>query len=95
MSILGQLLTHAHASLICPVCTRSYTLNEINVRGIFESVIVLQTMCAKDHGPIITVLLAPIPEAHTQNSLTSEDVLDLHSALEGEPQNLSQLWTKQ
>ena len=95
MSILGQLLSHAHASLVCPVCTRSYTLNEINVRGIFESVIVLQTMCAKDHGPIITVLLAPIPEAHTQQPISNEDVLDLHSTLKGDLKNLPQLWTKQ
>lgn len=94
MSILGQLLTHAHASLVCPVCTRRYTLNEISVRGIFESVIVLQTMCAKDHGPIITVLLAPIPDSRTQNPVSSEDVLDLYSALTPEVTNLSQIWIK-
>ena len=92
MSIYGHLLTHAHTSLVCPVCNRSYALNEINLRGVFDSVIVLQTICAKDHGPIITVLLAPVPDEAELEGIGEEEVLDFYQILETNVADISKLW---
>lgn len=92
MNLYGQLLFQAHSVLICPACNRTYKVDEIMLRGVFNEVIVLQTLCAQNHSPIVTVLLAPAPNGAQHVSITNDDVLVLHERLEQCNGKLASLW---
>ena len=93
MSSLPEIIKRAQKVLFCPVCKRSYRLNEIRLRGVFDGTYIFQTVCTKHHVPVVTVFVAH-HDARTneeleivrevngeKKSISPDDVISMHEAL--------------
>lgn len=58
MNTISEIIKHAQRFLFCPICNRSFNLEEIRLRGFLDDVYILQVKCEKMHNPVsMTVIV--------------------------------------
>ena len=78
-----ELLQRVQRELNCPVCKRSFEIDEIRVRGAIDHNFLVQATCHRNHHPALVLYIAGHHDqnADDKNRITSDDVLDLHQQL--------------
>lgn len=92
MNSLPEIIRAAQKDLYCPTCGRNFTLGEIRVRGMFEHTVLLQTLCANGHVPIIMIFVASINAKQYIRPIKSDDVLKAHVAIKDFDGDFIALW---
>lgn len=80
---MNELLQRVQRELSCPVCKRSFEVDEIRVRGAIDHHFLVQATCHRGHHPTLVLYIAGHheQEGDAKNRVTSDDVLDLHQQL--------------
>ncbi len=79
---LHELLARVQRELVCPVCKRSFEIDEIRVRGAIDNHVLVQASCQRGHHPTLVLYVAGHHDrAPAKDGMTSDDVLDLHLEL--------------
>ena len=94
MNSLPEIIAAAQKDLYCPTCGRSFNLNEIHIRGMFDHTVLLQTLCANGHVPVIMIFVASVSSKQKIAPINSDDVIKAHSALKEFDGNFVSLWKK-
>lgn len=91
MSNLAEIIRQIQRDLSCPVCGKKYEIGEIRLKGLFDRTLVVQTVCANGH---ITLLMTRIKDSGKKEPISTNDIIDLHNALEDFDGNFQKLWSK-
>lgn len=79
---MNELLARVQRELTCPVCKRSFDIDEIRVRGAIDNHVLVQASCQRNHHPSLVLYVAGNHDHQgNDNGMTSDDVLDLHQQL--------------
>lgn len=98
MDNIQQLIEQAKSIMTCPKCGRHYNDGEITFKGFMDHTYILQTKCANQHAAIVTTWItsyAPPTIDQAPKPLESDDILDLHAALQKFDGNFKALWSKE
>lgn len=92
MPNLGEIIRQIQRDLSCPVCGKNYDIGEIKLRGLFDHTLIIQTICSSGH---LTLFMTTIKEYRQKKTpITSDDLIELHQALENFDGNFQKLWNK-
>ena len=79
---MRDILRAAQEDLSCPVCGRQFELDELKIRGAFESQYLVQAACQRGHSPTLTLYVVVSQDDRIKTPcVTTDEVLDLHNAL--------------
>lgn len=91
---LFKLLQSIRKNIHCPQCGKSYGFNQIQIRGIVDSIVFLEMAC-KSHMPVLaTVTYAPdkLKNLNLDEKISSNDVLAAHAFLKNFSGNFEQVF---
>ncbi|MDO8513900.1 MAG: hypothetical protein Q7S37_05350 [bacterium] len=80
MNPIQEIIQQAQRDLYCPTCGRTFSLNEIKLRGLYDHTILLQTACANQHTPVIMIFVASYKNINNIHVLDTDDILKAHKA---------------
>ena len=92
MSNLYEIIAQIQKDLYCPVCGKNYKIGELRVRGLFDKTLIVQTICINGHMTFFMTTLNKVKEK--VNPINTNDILDLHNALEGFNGDFINIWQK-
>lgn len=94
MNSLPEIIREAQKDLYCPTCGRSFNLNEIHIRSLIDHTVLLQTLCANGHVPVIMIFIASVNSKPSIAAINNNDVIKAHAALKEFDGNFVSLWKK-
>lgn len=89
MPNLHDIIQKIKNELHCPICGINYEHGEIKLRGLFNSTIILQTICQNNHS---TVFMTSYQKPVEKSPVNMDDVLDLHNTLKDYNGDLEKLF---
>lgn len=90
MPNLHEIIAQIQKDLYCPVCGKHYDIEEIKLRGLFDHTLIVQTICDNGHVTLFMTTVRKKPKEIIP--LASNDVLDLHRALEKFDGDFQKIW---
>lgn len=94
MNPIQEIIQQAQKDLYCPSCGRSFRLNEIRLRGLYNNTILLQTVCANEHTPIIMIFVASYKNANNFHIIDADDILKAHKTFKNFNGDFQAIWGK-
>lgn len=91
MPNLAEIIQQIQKDLNCPICGKKYEIGEIRLKGLFDHTLIVQTVCPNGHVTLFMTSFHPNPE---KKIISSNDVIDLHNALEHFNGDFQKLWNK-
>lgn len=92
MHHVHELLLKAQKILACPICERTYALEEIRVKETANSIMRLQTVCANNHVPVLTVFALPYSGRWHALPLKTDEVIVGAKEIARFKGNFKKLW---
>ena len=94
MNPIQEIIQQAQKDLYCPTCGRSFTLNEIKLRGLYNNTILLQAVCANEHTPIIMIFVASYKNVNNIHIIDADDILKAHKTFKNFNGDFQAIWGK-
>ena len=91
MPNLAEIIQQIQKDLYCPVCGKNYEIGEIRLKGLFDHTLIVQTICANKH---VTLFMTTFSPSQKKLPISSNDIIDLHNALETFNGDFQKLWIK-
>lgn len=88
MKNLYQIIYQIQKNLNCPICSESYEIDKISLKGLFGKALIVQLICKNNH---VTLLLTD----YIQNEVTpinEEDLKNLHNNLINFDGDFRRIW---
>ncbi len=89
MPNLAEIIQQIQKDLYCPVCGKNYEIGEIRLKGLFDHTLIVQTICVNNH---ITLFMTTFTLSQKKLPISSNDIIDLHNALETFDGDFQKLW---
>lgn len=94
MNPITEIIQQAQKNLYCPTCGRSFSLNEIRLRGMYNHTILLQAICANDHNPVIMIFIASYKNINNIHVINTNDILKAHKTFKVFNGDFQAIWGK-
>lgn len=92
MPNLHEIIAQIQKDLYCPVCGKNYEIGEIRLRGLFDHTLIVQTICDSGH---VTLFMTTLKNKFQEKvPVSTNDILDLHNALENFDGDFQKIWIK-
>ncbi len=93
MPNLYEIIAQIQKDLYCPVCGKNYKIGELRVKGLYDKTLIVQTTCINGHMTFFMTTLSKL-EKNDLPTFNTNDLLDLHNALETFDGDFQKLWSK-
>lgn len=87
---MQEIIKQIQRDLSCPVCSKKFTLDAIQVKAVFQDILVIQTTCPEGHPTLFMTIFKSFPQKIEEISLN--DVLDLSNQLNDFNGDFEALW---
>ena len=91
MPNIQEILKQIQRDMSCPVCGAKFAMKDIKVRGAFDHVVVIQTMCAEGHLTLFMTVFKK-QEKIVAHPLVNDEVLDFSNAINHFNGDFEKLW---
>lgn len=94
---IQKILSLIEKSITCPVCKRKFTQSEIQIKSIYNNIIILNVECSKNHSPINTfhVIIASNEKQKTEKSfLQKNNLKTIYKQIDNYNGDFKSLWKK-
>jgi len=89
---LYKFIESVRKNVRCPQCGKQYTFENIEIRGIVESIMFLELHC-QDHMPLLaTVAISTSRKENKKEQITSNDVIEIYKYLKKFSGNFTELF---
>lgn len=90
MPNMHEIIAQIQRDLYCPVCGRSFEIGEIRLKGLLDHTLIVQTICAQGH---MTLFMTTIKnDSVKKKTFNTDDILDLHKALDKFDGDFQTIW---
>jgi hypothetical protein len=90
MPNMQEIIKQLQQELRCPVCGNKFEMENIKIRGMIDKTVVVQAICRNSHPTLFITSFHEKPENQT---ITSDNLLDLHNALTDFDGDFIKLWS--
>lgn len=94
MNPIGEIIQKAQKDLYCPSCGRSFSFDEIKLRGLYNKTILLQTICTNEHTPIIMIFVASYKNLNNIHIIDADDIIKAHKTFKQFDGDFQSIWGK-
>lgn len=96
MPDIKQLIEHAISVMTCPTCSRSYSIDEVNIKRFATGTYVLQVNCDLNHPFVSSTWITSFATESelTEKPIDDDHLIELHQALKRFKGDFKSLWAK-
>ncbi len=91
MSNIKEIIRQIYRDLFCPVCGKSYKIDQLNIRGIVGQTLAVQTTCSNGHATLFMTSLGQIEQIKSE-PISANDCIDIHYNLKKFNGDFVNLW---
>lgn len=98
MQDIETLIEQARAAMVCPICGRHFAKSEIICKGYLDHTYLLHASCSYNHETVYTTWVTSYLPPRSRQEVTpinTDNVVELHAALQKFSGDFRSLWTKE
>lgn len=90
MPNISEILKQIERDMSCPICSGKFALKDIKVRGVFDHMVIIQTICAEGHLTLIMTIFKG--QVGSTKTIATNEVLDFNNSLNNFNGDFEKLW---